>query len=133
MPTVNQVNKQVKMDQWNIVKFQLAVHCHIKNIIVSDLDLNCLTLLALTGEKTLGQFCEIASSNKIFSCSQSVRNAINKAEKKELIIKKGSTRKKVALNIPNIQTEGNILLNYKICRIEPTNQESVPQSIAENS
>ena len=120
MPTVNQVQKKVKMDQWNIVKFQLAVHCHLNNIIVSDLDLSCLTLLALTGEKTIADFCDVASSNKIFGCSQSVRNAITKAEKKNLIVKKGASKKKIILNIPNIETSGNILLDYKILRIEPT-------------
>jgi len=118
MPIVNQVEKKVRMDQWNIVKFQLAVHCHLNNIIVSDLDLSCLTLLALTGEKTLGEFCEEAANHNIFGCSQSVRNAITKAEKRNLVIKKGNNKKKLSLNIPNIETKGNILLDYKILRVE---------------
>ena len=117
--SLTQVDKQIRMDLWRIVKLQLAMHCHIKDIIISDLDLSCLTLLALTGEKTLGEFCNDASSNKIFGCSQSVRNAVTEAEKKGLIIKKGSNKKKIALNIPDIQTEGNIFINYKILRVEP--------------
>lgn len=120
MATVNQVQKKIRMDQWDIVKFQLAIHCHLNKIIISDLDLSCLTLLALTGEKTLGEFCDEAAGHKIFGCSQSVRNAITKAEKKNLITKKGVNKKKISLNVQNIQTSGNILLDYKIVRVEPT-------------
>ena len=53
MAIVNQVRKTVKMDLWSIVKFQLAVHCHLKGLNVSDLDLNCVTFLALSGETEL--------------------------------------------------------------------------------
>lgn len=53
MAVVNHVRKNVKMDLWSIVKFQLAVHCHLKALNVSDQDLSCLTFLALTGEKNL--------------------------------------------------------------------------------
>ena len=124
MPVVNQVEKKIRMDQWNIVKFQLAIHCHLNNIIVSDLDLSCLTLLALTGERTLNEFCTEAAEHKIFGCVQSVRNAVAKAEKKNLIVKKGNNKKKISLNIPNIETKGNILLDYKVLRVE----SDVPQA-----
>ena len=119
MAIVNQVQKKIRMDQWDIVKFQLAVHCHLNKILISDLDLSCLTLLALTGEKTLGEFCDETAEHKIFGSSQSVRNSLMKAEKKNLIVKKGNYEKKISLNIQNIQTSGNILLDYKILRVEP--------------
>lgn len=122
MAIVNQVQKKIRMDQWDIVKFQLNVHCHINKILISDLDLNCLTLLALTGEIILGDFCEKAVDNKITASYQSVRNIIAKAEEKHLLIKKGKNKKRISLNIQNIQTVGNILLDYKVARIEP--QES---------
>ena len=84
MAIVNQVQKKIKMDQWDIVKFQLNIHCHINKIIISDLDLNCLTLLALTGETTLGEFCEKAVKNNISASYQSVRNIIAKAGDKQV-------------------------------------------------
>jgi len=118
MAIVNQVQKKIRMDQWDIVKFQLNIHCHINKIIISDLDLNCLTLLALTGETILGDFCKSAVDTHIATSLQSVRNIINKAEEKQLIIKKGKNKKKISLNIQNIQTIGNILLDYKILRVE---------------
>lgn len=119
MAIVNQVRKNVKMDLWNIVKFQLAIHCHLKALNVSDQDLSCLAFLALSGEKELTEFCDAATKNKIFGSSQSVRNAVTKAEKKNLIVKNGKNRKKIYLNPDlNIQINGNILLDYKILHIE---------------
>lgn len=122
MAIVNQVQKKIRMNRWDIVKFQLNIHCHINNIIISDLDLNCLTLLALTGEIVLGDFCQKAVDSGVTTSYQSVRNIITKAEDKKLLTKKGKSKKKISLNIQNIQTSGNILLDYKIARIE--SQES---------
>ncbi|NDC94542.1 hypothetical protein EB118_07115 [bacterium] len=120
MALVNQVRKNVKMDLWSIVKFQLAVHCHLKQMNVSDQDLSCLTFLALSGEKELTDFCETATKNKIFGSSQSVRNAVTKAEKKGLIVKNGKSKKTILLNPDmKIQISGNILLDYKFIHVEP--------------
>jgi hypothetical protein len=107
------------MEIWDITKFQIAVHCHLNEIQVSTLDLNCLTLLALSGERELTEFCEAAAKKEIFGSSQSVRNALTKAEKRSLIIKEGKSKKKIKINPTlRLQTDGNILLDYKIVRIE---------------
>ena len=119
MAIVNQVRKTVRMDLWSIVKFQLAVHCHLKSLNVSDQDLSCLTFLALSGEKELTEFCDAATKNKIFGSSQSVRNAITKAEKKSLIVKKGKSKKKISISDDlRVQINGNILLDYKFVHVE---------------
>ena len=119
MAVVNQVRKNVKMDLWSIVKFQIAVHCHLKSLHVSDQDLSCLTFLALSGEKELTEFCEDATRNKIFGSNQSVRNAVTKAEKKNLLVKNGRNKKTILLNPDlKIQIAGNILLDYKILHVE---------------
>jgi hypothetical protein len=130
MAIVNQVRKTVKMDLWSIVKFQLAVHSHLKTMNVSDLDLNCLTFLALSGETELTEFCESATKNKIFSSAQSVRNAVTKAEKKNLLVKNGKNRKTITLNPElNIQIQGNILLDYKFVRVETKEVERTPEGV----
>jgi hypothetical protein len=122
MARVNQVRKTVRMDLWNIVRFQIATHCTLKELNVSDLDLNCLTFLALGGEQPLTEFCDAATKNKIFGSSQSVRSAITKAEKKDLVIKNGGYNKLIKLNPSlKIQTSGNILLDYKFVRVESEN------------
>lgn len=130
MAIVNQVRKTVKMDLWSIVKFQLAVHCHLKNLNVSDLDLNCVTFLALSGETELTEFCESATRNSIFSSPQSVRNAVTKAEKKNLLKKNGKNRKTIQLNPDlNIQIQGNILLDYKFVRVETQESNRVTERV----
>jgi hypothetical protein len=122
MARVNQVRKTVRMDLWNIVRFQIATHCTLKELNVSDLDLNCLTFLALGGEQPLTEFCDAATKNKIFGSSQSVRSAITKAEKKDLVIKNGGYNKLIKLNPDlKIQLSGNILLDYKFVRVESEN------------
>ena len=111
MALVNQVQKKVKMPKWDIVKFQILTHCYINKLIMSESDLNCLTLLSFSQP-----FCYDASSEEewIFKSSQTVRNCINKAEKNNLVLKDATNKKIIMLN-PNlkIQTEGTILLDYK--------------------
>ena len=124
MATVNQVRKTVRMDLWNIVRFQIAAHCVLKELNVSDSDLNCLTFLALGGEQPLTEFCDTATKNKIFGSSQSVRSAITKAEKKNLVTKNGGYNKLIKINPDlKIQTAGNILLDYKFVRVETNTPE----------
>jgi hypothetical protein len=126
MAIVNQVQKKVRMDIWECVKIQFLVHCFIKNIKISDLDLSCLSMLAIQGETDLTDFCNTAADNNIFGCSQSVRNAVAKAERKGLIefTKVGKSRKKIKISKEIvIQTNGNILLDYKFIRIEPEKSE----------
>jgi len=119
MAVVNQVRKTVRMDLWNIVKFQIATHCVLKQFNVSDLDLNCLTFLAIGGEQPLTEFCDAATKNKIFGSSQSVRSAITKAEKKNLVIKNGGYNKLIKINPDlKVQISGNILLDYKFVRVD---------------
>jgi hypothetical protein len=128
MAIVNQVQKKVRMDLWECVKVQFLVHCFIKNIKISDLDLSCLSMLAIQGETDLTDFCNTAADNNIFGCSQSVRNAVAKAERKGLIefVKVGKSRKKIKVSKDIvIQTSGNILLDYKFIRIEPQESEAV--------
>ena len=91
----------------------------MNDIQISNSDLECLAELAKEGRKELTSFCELISSKGIFKSTQSARNAITKSEKKKLIIKNGSNRKVIYLNQDlNIQTEGIILLDYKILGFE---------------
>ena len=116
MALVNQVQKRVKMPKWDIVKFQILTHCYINRIVVSESDLNCLTLLSFNQPIELTHFCYDASAEEdwIFKSPQTVRNCINKAEKNNLVMKDPNNKKQIMLN-PNlkVQYEGTILLDYK--------------------
>ena len=116
MALVNQVQKRVKMPKWDVVNFQILVHCYINRITMSDSDLNCLTLLSLNQPIELTEFCYDASSEEswIFKSPQTVRNCINKAEKNNLVVKDLENKKIISLNPSlKIQTEGTVLLDYK--------------------
>ena len=126
MALVNQVQKRVKMPKWDIVKFQILTHCYINKIAMSESDLNCLTLLSFNEPTELTHFCYDASAEEdwIFKSSQTVRNCINKAEKNNLIVKDSGNKKIIRLNPAlKIQTEGNILLDYKFLGYDT--QESI--------
>jgi len=123
MALVNQVQKRVKMPKWDVVKFQILVHCYINRITMSDSDLNCLTLLSLNEPIELTEFCYEASSEEgwIFKSPQTVRNCINKAEKNSIVIKDSNNKKIISINPTlKIQTEGTLLLDYKFLGHEST-------------
>lgn len=116
MALVNQVQKRVRMPKWDIVKFQIMTYCFINRISINESDLNCLTLLSFNEPISLTDFCYDASSEEgwIFKSPQTVRNAINKAEKQQLVVKDTKNKKMISLNSNiKIQTEGTILLDYK--------------------
>ncbi len=124
MAIVNQVKKVVKMDLWDIIRFQIFFYCYINKFSVSEQNLDCLTLLALTGDQEVGEFCDKVADNNIFKNSQSTRTSLPILEKKNLIItyKKGKDKKRIVLNENlNIQTQGNILLDFKVVRVESEN------------
>ena len=122
MALVNQVDKRVRMSRWDIVKYQIITHCYLSKIQVSESDLECLTFLAINGEQELTSFCNMAHDEKIFSSTQSVRNCLTKAEKKNLIKKEGKNKKKIYINPDiNVHARGNILLDFKFLSVE-TNQ-----------
>ena len=121
MTTVNQVQQQVKMLKWDVVKFQILTHCYINHIAMSESDLNCLTLLSFNQPVELTHFCYDASSEEdwIFKSSQTVRNCVSKAKKNGIIIKDPNNKKQILLNPTlKIQIEGIILLDYKILSYE---------------
>lgn len=116
MAIVNQVQKRVRMPKWDIVKFQIMTYCFINRISINESDLNCLTLLSFNEPIQLTDFCYDASSEEgwIFKSPQTVRNAINKAEKQGLVVKDTKNKKMISLNSSiKIQTEGTVLLDYK--------------------
>ena len=122
MAIVNQVQKRVKINRWDIVKYQILTHCYLNKIILSNADLECLTLLSFNQPIELSNFCSDASSepeDSIFKSPQSVRNSLNKSEKNKLIIKDPNNKKLILLNPKlNIQTKGTILLDYKFLAYE---------------
>ena len=116
MAIVNKVEKRVKINRDNVIKFQIITHCFMNDIQISTSDLNWLTELAKKESIDLTNFCENISEQLIFKSPQSCRNAIQKAKRKELVVKDG---KKVMLNPQmKIQTTGDIFLDFKILGVD---------------
>lgn len=112
---VNKVDFKTKVGIDNVIQYQILSYCFFNEIQISNSDLKCLAELAKLDSVELTIFCIDITNKKIFNSPQSARNAITKAEKKKLVIKNGHNKKKISLNtIMNIQTNGTILLDYKI-------------------
>jgi len=133
MAQVKIVNKQVKLELDEIIRFQLITYCYINNVSLSELDLDCLTTLGKMGTSELTDFCNIMADKRLEekmkthkvkgkpleASPQTIRNALIKIGKENLLLKEGKGRKRISIHPSlNIQTEGNILLNYKIVRLD---------------
>lgn len=118
MAKFNVIEKKVVMGMYDVIRYQILTHCYINRIAVTDSDLDCLTTLAVTGETELTEFCLLITEKRIFKSTQSVRNCLVKLEKNDLISKEGKNKKKIRLNTAmKIQTDGNILVNYKFIHV----------------
>ena len=116
---VYKVEKKVQMSKDEVIRYQILTFCFLNELQVSSSDLFCLTELAKLESSELTSFCNFISEKEIFKSPQSVRNAITKAEKKNLIVKNGKNKKNIKLNPDKkVQTEGTILLDYKILGVE---------------
>jgi len=119
MALVNKVKQKAKVTIDDTIKYQIVTYCFFNDIQISNADLSCLAELAKQKEIELTIFCKEVTDKGIFKSPQSARNAISKASKKNLVIKDGTNKKKISINpIINVQTEGNVLLDYKILGLE---------------
>ena len=117
MAEVNQIIKKIKVTRWDVIKFQIVTYCFFNKIFLSDADIACLILL-VTSEDELSIICNKICEMKIFKTPQSVRNSLNKMEKKGILIK---NKKKLFIS-PKLELiiDGNILLNYNLLCVETT-------------
>jgi len=115
MALVNKVDLKLQVDLDVSIKYQIVTYCFFNETLISNSDLKFLSELGKAGKIELTKFCTDLVKQNIFKSSQSARNAITKAEKKELVNKENSNKKKIFLNKEiNVQSEGIVLLDYKI-------------------
>lgn len=115
MTLVKKVDKRIKSTIDNTIQYQILTYCFFNDIQISTSDLKCLSELAKNDNIEITKFCELATEKSIFKSCQSARNAINKAERKQLVIKSGKNKKTIKMNDEiNIQTDGVVLLDFKI-------------------
>lgn len=115
----NQVDKTIRHDLNDIVKLQIVVYCFLHKVVLNATELECLALLGCRGKMRLTEFCALASELKVMGSPSAVNNCLSRIEKSKLCIKEGAGKKRISLNPElGIQTSGNILLKYKIIRLE---------------
>lgn len=116
-----QIEKIIKMDMFEIVKFQLITHCFVERIKLNETQLNVLSLLGVCGEIAMLDFYKLVNDKGYLNGDTAVNNCLRQIERSNLFIKKKGLKqgKNVYLN-PDIGlvSEGSILLNYKIHNIE---------------
>ena len=122
MTQVNQVLKKCVMTKWEVVKYQLLTYCFFNKLHLSDAEIECLVLLATDDNvNELNVLCKKACEMNIFKTPQSVRNSLNKLEKKGIVTKKGKNRKKLSIDDAiGVVKDGNVLLNYNFLSVETT-------------
>lgn len=125
----------------DVVMFQLITYIFLKNIRLSNCEMECLVQLGMMGVQDLSSFCvnPVISDEKIkdsreyeteysskgmksglFKSAQAVRNVIKKCGNKGLILKEGKSRKRIQLHpdlgifIPDDST----ILDYKFAYVE---------------
>ncbi len=119
MPKANIVEKRARMSKRDIIKYQILTHSFINSVSYSQAEIDCLTLLGVCGEIDLSEFCNYVVDENIFKVSQTARNFLTKAEKMNIIEKKGTSRKKIRLKQDlKIQTTGNIVLDFKFLYVD---------------
>jgi hypothetical protein len=115
MAIVKRVDLKLKIDIDSTIKYQIITFCFFKNISINNSDLEFLSVLAKNPKMEISKFCILLTELHIFKSTQSARNAISKAAKKNLVVKKGHNKKTIVLNkIINVQKDGLVLLDYKI-------------------
>jgi len=134
MAKLNKIQKSGILNLDEMIKVQLILHFYFANIKVSEYDLESLVLLSILGPSDLSQFCDAVSSKdyrnsdvitsiskEIFKTPQSARNALTRLENKNIIVKEGTSKKKIKINPDiNVVVKGNILLDIKFLRKDDT-------------
>lgn len=120
MAIVKKVDIKIQTTLDTTMKYQIMTYCFFADILISNSDLKFLMELAKSGKVELTKFCNSLVDQGIFKSPQSARNAVTKAEKKELLSKEGINKKTIVINKDiNVQIDGLVLLDYKILGNEP--------------
>ena len=115
MALLKKVDIKLQTNLDTTIKYQIMTYCFFADILISNSDLKFLMELAKSGKVELTKFCNNLVDQGIFKSPQSARNAVTKAEKKNLLTKEGINKKTILINKDiNVQIDGLVLLDYKI-------------------
>lgn len=127
MPEVKKISLKKRLNTYQFVKCQLInelIFLKQENIIPSDIDL--LTLLSIWGPIELGKFCVNATKfihkniepDKFSIRCQSIRNKIQKLEKRNFVLRTDNKKFIILNNNLNIVKESNTIISYNYLLLE---------------
>ena len=113
------VNKNIQLNKFEIVKYQLLTHCFVNKIWLNETELACLSLLGEYGPIQMSVFWQLVVDKKMLKNPIGVNNVLRRLIDKKLVIKQDNYKKTILLNPElNIQSEGDILINIKAFKLE---------------
>jgi hypothetical protein len=108
------ISKKVKVDsQFEMVKLQFLLYCFLKNINLSNSDLDCLTTIAIKGYSK--HVIEEIVEKGVFKSQQTVRNCIVKLTNLGILVKDTDGRK-INPNL-SIGVDATIIMDLKIANL----------------
>lgn len=131
--TVKPVTIKQRLSRWNLIRFQINTYCILRNIKITNADLDMLALLSLLNTTSLSTFCELLTKTElstgvrikkqsgketeykyIFNSLQSARNAIARIIELGLIKSQGKGNIKIQISSDiEVHTDLNLLINYQ--------------------
>lgn len=115
------IQQLVRLDKFNIVKYQLMHYCFVNKIILNDTELNCLSYLGELGNIRLTEFNKLGVEKGILGSAPAINNCINRLEDRGFILKERAGKKLICLHPKiRIESEGNIVINLRLVKLETT-------------
>lgn len=128
------VDKKVRLDIFDIVRYQIIHYCFINRIRLNDTEINLLALMGEVGKIKMQDFGRLATKRSIVGSAAVGLNALMKLERSDLFIKEGHGKKIVYLNPKlNVFSEGSIVINLRLIKLDERKTNSSNQNIPKNS
>lgn len=113
------IEKQLPMDLYDIIRFQINTYCFLNSVRISPAQLDTLAYLGMWGDMNISDFCEQIVVQDIFGNPQTVRNFVIKCVKEGLIERKGMGNKTICLSDKfALLNTGTILINMKVYHVD---------------
>lgn len=110
--------KKIGLDLYDIIRFQINLHCFLNNIRISPAQLDTLAYLGMWGEINFSDFCEQIVEEDIFGNPQTARNFILKCVRDGLVVRTGTGKKLISLSeVFELLNQGTILIDMKVYHV----------------
>jgi len=122
---ISVVTKKLRVSKQDLVRAQVLMEVvFVKRKHLSEVDIDILTLLGVSGPMDLSRFCEYASdivyktTEKPLARVQNIRNRLSVLEKQGFVVKKINAKKPKMLSLAtSLVNSPNVMIEYKILNL----------------